>query len=223
MNFNDFTWKTHYFSLDVVLILRNLWYDKTVKKRNLILLFCLFILCLGSNAQVLAQTQFFGTPTPPAAEKKPETPAPAAGGAAAGTKGGGAVASGTKPVKRGFTVPVYDPYMDNHLSSPVKKIGLFGEDIRDVEKTLKKYGAKSYSYAFGKYSRMSFSIYLVTMYFDKARKLGGVSISPKLPYKKVEPGAKSFFLELFLGKNDISEFRTLFADDRLELRYFPKK
>ena len=192
-----------------------------MKKRNLILLLCFFSLCLSYRAQTFAQTQFFGSATPPA-PKKAEPAKPAESKESTSTPKAGGVASQTRPIKK-FTVPVYDPYMDNHLTSPAKKIGLFGQDIREVEKTLKKYGAKNYSYAFGKYSRMAFSIYLVTMYFDKSRKLGGVSISPKLPYKKVESGAKSFFLELFLGKNDISEFRTLFADDKLELRYYPKK
>ncbi len=113
--------------------------------------------------------------------------------------------------------------MDNHLKSPAtgKEIGLFGKPIKDVEEYMRFLGAKNHSYAFGKYSRMTLSIYLVTLYFDRDRKLGGFAVEPRPPYKVIGPDARKYFLEVFVGENDLSRFDSLFASGRLELRYIP--
>lgn len=120
-------------------------------------------------------------------------------------------------------VPLYDPYMDNHLKAPAsgKEIGLFGLPVKQVEDMLRNSGAKNHSYAFGKYSRLVFSVYLVTLYFDKERKLGGFSIEPRPPYKTVEPGARQFFMDTFLKGADLSRFSITMASNILEIKYMP--
>ena len=161
----------------------------------------------------------------------PQTTAPSgAGGSAAQSSSGGSQTSpGTKapatstqqvePTTPG--VVSYDPYMDNHLHAPPadKPIGLFGRPIREVEKILDQYGAKNYSYAFGKYSRMRISPYLLTMYFDRQKRLGGLSVEPMAPYKVIAPAARKFFLELFLENKGMGSFETIISSNRLELRY----
>ncbi len=120
-------------------------------------------------------------------------------------------------------VPNYDPYMDNHMRAPEtdKPVGLFGLPVKQVEDMLKYQGAKNHSYAFGKYSRLTMSVYLVTIYFDKQRKVGGFLIEPRHPYKTVAPGAREFFLDTFLKDADPSKFAIKMASDRLEVTYNP--
>lgn len=135
-------------------------------------------------------------------------------------------ASGSAPVQQTqpeFKMNKYDPYLDNHLEAPAQGeiIGLFGMPIKDVEAVLRQYGAKNYSYAFGKYSRMALSAYVITMYFDREKRLGGVAVEPKAPYNAIAPGARKFFKDLFLKGGDISRFRTIIAGNRLEMRYYP--
>ncbi|MDN5279144.1 MAG: hypothetical protein PWR01_3109 [Clostridiales bacterium] len=147
-------------------------------------------------------------------------------GTAQTTGQGGQTASGTvQPPKKvpEFGMNKFDPYLDNHLRAPAlsDKTGLFGMPIRDVENLLREYGAKNYSYAFGKYSRMSISAYVITMYFDRERKLGGVSIEPMAPYKIIGPDARKFFLDLFLKSGDMSKFKSIISASKLELRYSP--
>ncbi len=123
----------------------------------------------------------------------------------------------------GPAVPKYDPYMDNHLKAPEadKPVGLFGLPVKQVEDMLKFQGAKNHSYAFGKYSRLTMSAYLVTIYFDKQRKVGGFLIEPRQPYKTVAPGAREFFLDTFLKGADMSKFAVKMSSDRLEVTYAP--
>lgn len=102
------------------------------------------------------------------------------------------------------------------------EIGLFGMPVSKVEELLRYNGAKNHSYAFGKYSRMVFSVYLVTLYFDRERRLGGFSVEPRHPYKTVEPGAREFFMETFLKGADLSKFAVTMASDRLEIKYLPR-
>lgn len=118
-------------------------------------------------------------------------------------------------------IPSYDPRMDNRLVAPSQNIGLFGKPIKEIEQHLKEYGAKNYSYIFGKCSRMTLFSYVITMYIDKNRLLAGVSISPKAPLKTIEPKAKAFFIELFLEDNNMSTFETIVASDLLEIKYSP--
>ncbi len=186
---------------------------------------------------------FFGTPagaptTSGGATKPPSSPAPgdvkampASGGGEKTTTGGDG-----KPLPQqspqqapaqqqpaGPVIPKYDPYMDNHLRAPEadKPVGLFGLPVKQVEEMLKFQGAKNHSYAFGKYSRLTMSVYLVTIYFDKQRKVGGFLIEPRHPYKTVAPGAREFFLETFLRDADPSKFAIKMASDRLEVTYNP--
>lgn len=119
-----------------------------------------------------------------------------------------------------FEAVPYDASMDNHLRAPADKlIGMFGMPVRDAEKVLKNYGAKSYSYAFGKYSRLALASYIVTLHFDRQRKVAGVSIEAAPPFTSIEPDARQFFLELFLDGNDLSSFDTIMSGNLLELKY----
>lgn len=117
----------------------------------------------------------------------------------------------------------FDPYMDNFLRAPdpADKLGLFGKPIKEVEGTLREYGAKNYSYAFGKYSRMSLSVYIITMYFDRNRRLAGISVEPRPPYTKIAPDARKFFMDVFLSESSLSRFKALISNEKLELKYNP--
>lgn len=117
----------------------------------------------------------------------------------------------------------YDPALDNRLKSPTKQEGLFGMKIVEVERRLRQYGARPYSYAFGKYSRMTFSVYVLTLMFDRERKLGGVVVSPKPPFSQVESQARSFFLKLFLQNADMQKFKTVIDKRRLEIWFEDNK
>lgn len=120
----------------------------------------------------------------------------------------------------GFEAVPYDPSMDNHLKAPADKtIGMFGMPVREAETILKNYGAKSFSYAFGKYSRLSLASYIVTLHFDRQRKVAGISITARPPFTRIEAKAREFFLELFLDGNDLSSFDTIMSGDLLELKY----
>ncbi len=176
-----------------------------------------FILSLALPMAVLAQAPAYNGFPPPAAVPadpvQPEaSPAPAAVPAEKKEEPAPPVAGGMNK---------YDPYLDNHMRAPAPEagLGLFGMKIKDVEQVLRQYGAKNYSYAFGKYSRMTISAYLVTMYFDRERRLGGVAIEPKPPYQAIAPDARKFFFDLFLKDGDLSKFRAVIANDRLELKY----
>ena len=146
-------------------------------------------------------------PTTPATE--PATPAtePA-------TQGGGvqAVASG---------VAHYDPNLDNRLFAPKIPEGLFGMKIRDVEGVLRNYGAKPHSYAFGKHSKMTFSVYILTLYFDRERRLGRLEVAPRPPFSSIEPNARHFLMTLFLQGADVQQFRTIISPGKLEITYDP--
>ncbi len=100
----------------------------------------------------------------------------------------------------------YDPMFDNHLTAPADAIGLFGVAIGTVEKRVRSCGGRMNSYVFGKSCRMVLSIYNVNMFFDKFRRLGRVSITPRPPFTQVEPQAQAFFTKLFLGENPPPQF-----------------
>jgi len=121
------------------------------------------------------------------------------------------------------TTSLYDPMMDNHMKAPPagKEIGAFGMPVSRVEDMLRANGAKNYSYAFGKYSRLVISAYIVTIYFDRERLVGGIAIEPRPPYQTIEPEARAFFLDLFLNGADLSNFETNISGTRLELKYMP--
>ncbi|HAE37508.1 MAG TPA: hypothetical protein DCG57_02580 [Candidatus Riflebacteria bacterium] len=155
----------------------------------------------------------------------PPTPAPVARPVASP-----APAPVTEPVKTPASEPgqplpykesVYDPAMDNHLKAPSQdqQVGLFGLPISRVENMLMANGAKKHSYAFGKYSRLTLSVYLVTVYFDRDRLVGAFSVEPRPPYKTVEPDARQFFMEMFLKDADLSRFEANIASSRLEVKY----
>ncbi len=113
--------------------------------------------------------------------------------------------------------------MDNHLKAPPQgqEIGAFGLPVGKVEELLRANGAKNYSYAFGKYSRMAISAYIVTIYFDRSRLVGGIAVEPRPPYKTIEPEARKFFMDLFLNNADLSNFETNISSARFELKYKP--
>lgn len=113
----------------------------------------------------------------------------------------------------------FNPLLDNHLKAPTSRIGLFGLQVSAVERTLRSYGAKPYSYSFGKYSRMTFSVYMLTMFFDRDRRLGSILIEPRPPFNKVEPQAQTFFLKLFLEGEEMSRFKTVISSDKMEISF----
>lgn len=131
------------------------------------------------------------------------------------------------PTQRVFEGPLYDPHMDNHLKAPPigSEIGMFGYQIREVEDHLRFLGAKNHSYAFGKYSRMTLSVYLLTLSFSKERRLAAVLIEPRPPYAVIGPEARKFFIDIFVGENGIQSLNDLsmqISGNRLELKYIGK-
>ncbi len=190
------------------------------QKVPFILLFLTCILVLPVNAQ---PRQFFNNPPPPPTQTKPVQTQDTSSTGDGKTTGGEGSAGNTQLTRP--NVPLYDPSMDNRLQSPASgdEIGLFGQGIKEVEEKMRFLGAKNHSYAFGKYSRMILSVYLITMYFDKDRRLGSVEISPQPPFDAIGPEARKFFLETFFAGADVSSFDIKIARDRLELRYLPKK
>ena len=157
---------------------------------------------------------FFGAPpTRAAGTEEPSSPTKAE------TKPGQGAMKGTASGPIPLPMDHYDPAMDNHLPTPATPEGLFGRPIRDVEKILRNLGAKRQSYAFGKYSRMSLSVYTITLFFDRERKLGMMTAEPRPPFAEIEPKARQFLLDVFLKSADMRLFRTTIAKDRLQISY----
>lgn len=215
-----------------------------MKRKSPGLIFALaFVSC--SNLLSAQMPNFYGSPTPspappstsipsssasgqtlPPNAKTPEatTGASTSGGTGTGTGGGVSPTPAPTPTPpAGQVVPTYNPAMDNHVKAPVANsgTGLFGLPVKQVEDALRFQGAKNHSYAFGKYSRMVFSAYLITIFFDRERKVGGFSIEPREPFKTVEPGARDYFMQTFLKGADLSKFAITMASDRLEVQYAP--
>jgi len=113
----------------------------------------------------------------------------------------------------------FDPFMDNHLAAPDVPQGVFGMQVREVENILRAYGAKPHSYAFGKQSRMLLAVYLITIQFDRTRKVGAILIEPKPPFKKIESTAQTFFMQLFMRDLHPSSFRTLITPEKISISY----
>ena len=208
-----------------------------MKRKTLKIVLALLVL-VSESALFGQMPNFFGTPagtpTTSGGAAKPTVPVAGDPKAAPVTPGGEKTPTGgdgkpTQPEQpaqqqpAGTVIPKYDPYMDNHLKAPEadKPVGLFGLPVKQVEDVLKFQGTKNHSYAFGKYSRLTMSVYLVTIYFDKQRKVGGFLVEPRQPYKTVAPGAREFFLETFLKGADLSKFAIKMASDRLEVTYAP--
>jgi hypothetical protein len=185
-------------------------------KRKSLYFFVFFFHIFFYNEMIFSQsTNYNGFP--PAAVEQPaqqETP---------GTQVERPTGQTASPTQQqpGFSMNKYDPYLDNHLRSPdpAEKMGLFGQPIKAVEEMLRRYGAKNYSYAFGKYSRMTMSAYIITMYFDRQRRLGGISVEPRPPYKYLAPNARQFFVDLFGEGADMSKFESIVSASRFEMRY----
>ncbi len=155
---------------------------------------------------------FLGAPPPsPGPAPVPATPATPVVGSSTPSPAAPKTASGS--------MAHFDPQMDNHLIAPKTPMGLFGLPISEVESVLRTYGARPYSYAFGKYSRMSFSVYLLTLWFDRNRRLGELVVTPKPPISGVETQARSFLLQLFLKGADLSQFTAEFAPGTLRIKY----
>jgi hypothetical protein len=188
---------------------------------------CILLVLLGlSSGRTAAQQrpaipQFFAAPVADVPEVvgdrllSPDGQSPTAQPTPGGQGGGAArPATASGPGKL-----VYDAAMDNLLMSPAEPIGLFGLPVREVESILRTYGARPYSYAFGKYSRMTFSVYLITLRFDRHRRLGAISVEPRPPFSDLESSAREFFMRLFLQGGNLSRFNTVIAGNRLEIRY----
>lgn len=197
-------------------------------KRNSckILLSLAIFLTLGCSESMAEMPRFFGSSTKktPETGKTPAAPTPVApalpaGGVAVVASGAAAIASPASEIN----IPRYDPLMDNHLRAPaVDQIkGLFGLNIKQVEEHLKSQGARNHSYAFGKYSRLTMSAYLVTIYFDRDKRVGGFLVEPRKPYTTIEPAAREYFMDAFLRGADLSDFAITMAGDRLEVQYKP--
>jgi hypothetical protein len=175
------------------------------------------LLTFGQGKLAAQMPNFFG---------KPAEPAKPAASPTVPTTPGGESSPATTPAPASPTTgltsdSLYNPTMDNHLKAPPpgKEIGAFGLPVSRVEDLLRANGAKNYSYAFGKYSRMVISAYIVTIYFDRARIVGGVSVEPKPPYQTIEPEARKFFMDLFLKNGDLSNFEVNISSTRFELKY----
>ena len=121
----------------------------------------------------------------------------------------------------GYTIKVFDPFLDNHLKAPPDgiRVGKFGLKIKDVETQLREMGAKNHSYAFGKYSKMILSSYLITLSFDVNKRLGMVEVEPKPPLKTVEPKAREFFIKYFTEGADLSQIAIWVNPEVLELKF----
>ncbi|MGM0600512.1 MAG: hypothetical protein ACQETH_11940 [Candidatus Rifleibacteriota bacterium] len=188
-----------------------------MKIKRLSLLVCLL---LTTFSNLFAQgTSYIGFPP-----SEPTTTQSDTDGEAGASRQQEETATQTQNVEPEFSgINSYDPYMDNHLHAPPseKPIGLFGKPIKEVEKILDQYGAKNYSYAFGKYSRMRISPYLLTMYFNRQRRLGGLAVEPMAPFKYIAPSARKFFIGLFLQNQSMEKFKSIISRNRLELRYKP--
>lgn len=118
-------------------------------------------------------------------------------------------------------IKTFDPYLDNHLKSPPEGIiiGKFGKQIKVVEGELRLLGAKHYSYAFGKYSKMILSYYIITLNFDVNKRVGEIEIVPKPPLKSIEQKAQDFFIKLFTEGADMSQIALTISSNKLTLKY----
>jgi hypothetical protein len=116
---------------------------------------------------------------------------------------------------------VYDPYLDNHLRAPAKGLGtsLFGLKIGEAENILLGQGARNNSYAFGKYSRMRLSKYLIELNFNREKRVGAVKVTPVKPYNSVPPKAREYFMQIIMGDADVSQFKLSIAADELDIKY----
>ncbi len=134
---------------------------------------------------------------------------------------GGSAPKNESKSSSGYTIKVFDPFLDNHLKAPPDgiKVGKFGLKIKEVETQLREMGAKNHSYAFGKYSKMILSSYLITLNFDVNKRLGMVEVEPKPPLKTVEPKAREFFIKFFTEGADLSQIGIVVNPEILELKF----
>ncbi len=135
---------------------------------------------------------------------------------------GGSSSSGSQPTtSQSNGIKAFDPFIDNHLKAPPAgiSVGKFGKPIKQVEDELRLLGAKNYSYAFGKYSKMILSSYLITLSFDVNKRLGMVEINPKFPLKTIESKAQEFFIKLFTEGADMSQVEIVLSPNKLILRF----
>ena len=139
------------------------------------------------------------------------------GSQSGGSQGGGSSSGGSQSTG----IKTFDPFLDNHLKAPPDGItvGKFGRTIKQVEDELRLMGAKNYSYAFGKYSKMILSSYQITLSFDVNKRLGMVEIVPRPPLKTIEIKAQDFFIKLFTEGADMSQVGILLSSNKLELKF----
>ena len=143
------------------------------------------------------------------------------GSGSSGSSGGAGSSGGSSSGSQSSGIKVFDPFLDNHLKAPPDGItvGKFGRTIKQVEEELRLLGAKHYSYAFGKYSKMILSSYQITLSFDVNKRLGMVEIVPKPPLKTIEIKAQDFFIKLFTEGADMSQVGILLSSNKLELKF----
>ncbi|HQG29863.1 MAG TPA: hypothetical protein PLY73_15025, partial [Candidatus Ozemobacteraceae bacterium] len=115
----------------------------------------------------------------------------------------------------------YDPFMDNRLLAPQKPQGVFGLPVKDVERMLRAYGAKPFSYVFGKESRMLLAAYLITIRFDRFRRVGGIIVEPKAPIRTIGTNAQAFFTQTFLSGIDPAMFQTVITPEKISILFEP--
>ena len=134
---------------------------------------------------------------------------------------GGSQSGGTSGGGQSSGIKTFDPFLDNHLKAPPDGItvGKFGRTIKQVEDELRLMGAKNYSYAFGKYSKMILSSYQITLSFDVNKRLGMVEIVPRPPLKTIEIKAQDFFIKLFTEGADMSQVGIVLSSNKLELKF----
>ncbi len=143
------------------------------------------------------------------------------GGQGSGSSGSGQGSGSSSSGTQSTGIKTFDPFLDNHLKAPPDGItvGKFGRTIKQVEDELRLMGAKNYSYAFGKYSKMILSSYLITLSFDVNKRLGMVEVVPKPPLKTIEIKAQDFFIKLFTEGADMSQVGILLSSNKLELKF----
>ncbi len=171
----------------------------------------------GSRSQSSSGSQNSGGNTPQSSGSSQGSTGGQGSGSSGSGQGSGSSSSGTQSTG----IKTFDPFLDNHLKAPPDGItvGKFGRTIKQVEDELRLMGAKNYSYAFGKYSKMILSSYLITLSFDVNKRLGMVEVVPKPPLKTIEIKAQDFFIKLFTEGADMSQVGILLSSNKLELKF----
>ncbi len=114
----------------------------------------------------------------------------------------------------------FSPAMDNKLKAPSsnESIGLFGLNVIKVERMLRDEGAVMHSYAFGKYSKLRLAGYNITLFFDKERNLGKISIFTE-DNSDMPAYVRKVFTDYFLQGASLQKFALSMLQNGLEISY----